>query len=68
MDLQRVLHAGPHPALAEAINNLAWTLMSLDRPRDAEPLYREALDMQRKLLGDAHPDLALALNNLGYAR
>ena len=42
--------------------------MALDRPQDAEPLYREALDMQRKLLGDAHPDLALALNNLGYAR
>ena len=66
--LQREIHAGPHPALAEAINNLAWTLMSVGRPADAEPLYRESLDMQRKLLGEAHPDLALALNNLGYAR
>jgi tetratricopeptide (TPR) repeat protein len=68
MDMQRKLHPQGHPALAEAINNVAWVLMNQDRPDEAEPLYAEVLAMQRKLFGDAHPDLAVALNNVGFAR
>ena len=56
------------PTLAEAMNNLAWALMGLGQPAEAEPLYREALEMKRKLCGDAHPELAAGLNNLAFTR
>jgi hypothetical protein len=38
--MRRELHDGPHPALAEALNNLGWMLG--DWPiQEEEQLYRE---------------------------
>ena len=66
LELQRDLHAGLHPDLAEAMNNLAWALQELGEYDEAETLYRESLYVKRKLLGDAHPELAAGLINLAY--
>ena len=69
LDMQRKLQKdAAHPLLAEALNNLAWALMSLGRPAEAEPLLEEALEMKRKLYRDSHYELASGLNNLAYTR
>jgi tetratricopeptide (TPR) repeat protein len=69
LEIQRKLQEdAAHPLLAEALNNLAWALMSLGRPAEAEPLLEEALEMKRKLYRDSHYELASGLNNLAYTR
>jgi tetratricopeptide (TPR) repeat protein len=35
------------------------------RYREAEPLYRRALDMRRNIFGDLHKDVAQSYNSLG---
>jgi len=63
--MQRRLHSGgPHPDLAEVVNNLGF--VSNDN-HEAELLFREALAMKRVLYpGDAHPEIAMGLNNVAY--
>ena len=69
LQMQRKLQSdAAHPLLAEALNNLAWALIGLGRPAEAEPLFQEALDMKRKLYRDSHYELASGLNNLAYTR
>jgi tetratricopeptide (TPR) repeat protein len=56
---------GPdHPKLATHLNNLAQLLRATDRPDEAEPLYRRALDIDQAALGPNHPRIAGHLNNL----
>ena len=48
----------------EALNTLGSSLQAWGDYRDAEPLYREALDLRRAVLPPGHPDIATSLNNL----
>ncbi|MCC3494179.1 MAG: tetratricopeptide repeat protein [Microcoleus sp. PH2017_16_JOR_D_A] len=43
---------------------MAELYRSQGRYRDAEPLYKQALEMWQRLFSDDHPDLAKSLNNL----
>jgi tetratricopeptide (TPR) repeat protein len=65
VEVQRQLRgATPHPALAEAINDLASMLEDNDEYDQAEPLFNESLLMMRRLYGNKHPFIATALSNL----
>ena len=55
--MQQQLHKGAHPALAQAIDNLAFALMELGKPDEAEPLtpagtVDEAPAVRRESPGD----------------
>jgi len=54
-----------HPYVAEALNDVAFTLRKQGRYDEAEPLYRESIALKRRLLSEDHPALATSLNNLG---
>ncbi len=63
--VQRKLRgATPHPALAEAINDLASMLEDNNQYNEAEALFNESLAMMRRLYGNKHPYIATALTNL----
>ncbi len=63
--VQRKLRgSAPHPALAEAINDLASMLEDNNQYDQAESLFKESLAMMRRLYGDKHPYIATALTNL----
>jgi len=49
---------------ATALNNLALTYQSLARYKEAEPLYRRAIEIDEKTLGKDHPSVAIDYNNL----
>ena len=67
LDIQRRLHGtGPHPDLAEAINNLGFLYEEEGNHDAAEKLFREALAMNRRLLGDKHKEIAAGLSNLAF--
>ncbi|MGC1386641.1 MAG: toll/interleukin-1 receptor domain-containing protein [Steroidobacteraceae bacterium] len=63
--VERGLRGGaPHPALAEAINDLAVLQIDNDQPDEAEKLMVESLAMYRRLYGEKHADIAMGLTNL----
>jgi tetratricopeptide (TPR) repeat protein len=65
VEVQRKLRgATPHPALAEAINDLASMLEDNNDYDQAEALFNESLVMMRRLYGSKHPYIATALTNL----
>ena len=64
--IRRELHGGEHVEVAKSLNDLGWIYIEKQKPAEAEPLLREALDMRRRLLGD-HPDVAQSMNFLGFA-
>lgn len=51
--------------IAIGINNLAYTYDITGDYREAEKLYREALQLNRQLHGEVHLSVARNLNNLG---
>ena len=53
-----------HPDVASSLNNLALLYQKLDRPTDAERLYKRALTVAERALGPDHPNVATSLNNL----
>lgn len=57
----------PHPALAEALNNLGFVLGAVGRYAESEELYREALAMKRILYKEAHSEIAMGLNNVAFS-
>ncbi|HTC43567.1 MAG TPA: toll/interleukin-1 receptor domain-containing protein [Steroidobacteraceae bacterium] len=61
---RRLQGAAPHPALAEALSDLALLLQENDQRDEAEQLYLEALAMLHKLYGEKHASIAMELNNL----
>ena len=65
--MRREIHDGPHPQLAEALNNLGFVIDETGQSREAEQLFREALEMKRVLLGTDHPEIAIGLNNVAFA-
>ncbi|HET7459181.1 MAG TPA: serine/threonine-protein kinase [Gemmatimonadaceae bacterium] len=56
---------GRHPYVAEALANLGVVLEDLHRPRDAEAVYREAIQIAEATLPPDHDIVAAALNDLG---
>jgi tetratricopeptide (TPR) repeat protein len=63
--IQRKLQGStPHPALAEAISDLALLLQENDQHDQAEKLYLESLAMLHRLYGEKHSNIAMELNNL----
>ena len=52
------------PELAWSLNSLAEVYRLQERYREAELLYREALEIRQRALGREHPDVAQSLNNL----
>ena len=63
--MRRAVHAGVHPDLAEALNNVALLLYETGDHAAAGALYQEALDMARTLHGPQHENIATALMNVG---
>ena len=56
---------GDHEELALALNELAFVLHSLGRPKEAVPSLERALSIRERLFdGQDHPALASSLNNL----
>lgn len=49
---------------AQALADHAMNLIALERPAEAEPLYRRALETRTEVLGEKHPDTIATLNNL----
>ncbi len=62
---RRRVNGNEHPYVAEALNDVAFTLRKQGRYDEAEPLYRESIAIKRRLLGEDHPAVATSLNNLG---
>ena len=54
-------------AIAAATSALAEFLHMANKPRDALPLYQQALSTYEGLLGTEHPQLIATLTNLGLA-
>ena len=52
-----------HPDTIMSLDNYAGVLQSLGRDKEAEPLFKEALDRYRRVLGNDHPDTIGALND-----
>ncbi len=51
--MRRKLHHGPHPQLAEALNNLGFVIDETGQNREAEQLFREALRDEARVAGQA---------------
>jgi tetratricopeptide (TPR) repeat protein len=50
--------------MGKCLHNHARTFQIWGKPKEAEPLYLEAIDIRKKVLGKEHPDYAASLNNL----
>ena len=50
--------------VATASNDLAQSLQCTNRPEEAEPLLRRALEIGEAAFGEQHPTVAIFLNNL----
>ncbi|TAL68556.1 MAG: tetratricopeptide repeat protein [Bacteroidetes bacterium] len=66
LKLCRLKYNTDHPGLAAIINNMATYYNDRGNYKDAEPLYKEALEMTRRIFKTDHPDLARSINNLAY--
>ncbi len=53
-----------HPEIGTSINNLAVVLESLNQLKEAEVLYREALNFSKANLLPNHPRIGTSMNNL----
>jgi tetratricopeptide (TPR) repeat protein len=63
--MQRQLRGDqPHPALAEALNNLGLLLYTSGEYERSASLMLQSITMKRVLLGNKHPEIAISLNNL----
>jgi tetratricopeptide (TPR) repeat protein len=64
LEIRRKAYPDPHPAISTALRNLAGVLVELDRPLEAEPFAREAIEMSTKLKAP-RADIAHAQAQLG---
>ncbi len=55
---------GDPPYLSAAKNDHAATLQAIGNYKEAEELFREALEIDREAVGEEHPKYATRLNNL----
>ncbi|MFA6572333.1 MAG: tetratricopeptide repeat protein, partial [Bacteroidota bacterium] len=58
LKLCRTLFIGDHPDLAASINDMAYFYEDKGNFKEAEPLFKEALEMRRRIFKGDHPDLA----------
>ncbi|UCC25643.1 MAG: serine/threonine protein kinase [Gemmatimonadales bacterium] len=65
LEIRTELYQGPHPELAESLDQLAQLERAEGRLSRADSLFRTALAMRRETLGDTHPDVAVTLMGLG---
>lgn len=56
---------GRHPFVAGQLSNLGVLLEDLNRPQEAESVYREALAIGTPMLGETHDVVTATTNNLG---
>jgi len=54
-----------HPDTLVALRGLGCVLKAWGRPKEGEPLLREAWTLEREVLGDDHLDTLTTLNDLG---
>jgi tetratricopeptide (TPR) repeat protein len=47
-------------------NLVGYYLSAVGRYKEAEPLYRQALEISQRVLGEDHPDTATSYNNVAY--
>eukprot|EP00435_Cladocopium_sp_Y103_P029279 s3039_g7.t1 len=47
-----------------SVNNLAGCLEAMGQLKDAEPLYRRAVEASKRTLGAEHPHTLASVNNL----
>jgi len=62
--LSKSEHGDADAKTAEAMNNLASSYRAMGRYRDAEPLFRQAIEIGEATIGVEHPSYAIRLNNL----
>ena len=67
LELVRRLEGPTHPAVAQAYNDLAWTLLRDDKAEEAVELLRRSLATYRENYSDDHPKVSIALMNMGNA-
>ena len=53
-----------HPSTLGSVNNLANCLTAMGRLKDAEVLYRRALEARECTLGAEHPGTLVSVHNL----
>ena len=63
--LQRSLQGEAHPAVAQAMRDLAELLVERGDYAGPDSLYRRALMVQRRRLGPSHAEVATTLDRLG---
>lgn len=54
-----------HPDTLISMGNLGVYLNALDKRKEAEPYYREALEKSRRVRGDDHPETLVCIANMG---
>ena len=64
MALVEDLHGPRQLSVAGTLNNLAAVQQFRGRPKQAEAMYRRALDIAVEHLGERHPKVGFTLNNL----
>ncbi|MBI2927181.1 MAG: serine/threonine protein kinase [Verrucomicrobia bacterium] len=67
LSLRKKLFGSEHPAVAESLVSVAYSLFRQGNYTEAEALHREALAMNRKLLGEENLAVAGSLAGLGRA-
>jgi serine/threonine-protein kinase len=67
LELDRRVHGGRHPAVADDLINLAAIENSRGRYREAEPMLREAVEIYRGWYGPDHPETGSAVRILSQA-
>ncbi|MHC4990757.1 MAG: serine/threonine protein kinase [Planctomycetota bacterium] len=66
LELRRAVYGAEHPAVAEALDQLALARYhgAEFAPDETEAMFREAWAMRRHLLGDRHPDTLDSMHHL----
>ena len=66
-ELWKQVLRGDHPLRAATFNNLGGVALLEGDPREAETLFRSAVDMRVRMFGEDHVSVAQARGNLGIA-
>ncbi|MHC5114710.1 MAG: tetratricopeptide repeat protein [Planctomycetota bacterium] len=66
LEINRELHGGDHPEVADSLNVVAKRLDGAGRLTEALDRFQGALEMRRRLFPDDHLSVAGALNQVAY--
>lgn len=67
-EIRSRLYDGPHPEVAESLDNYGEVQRNRGRYAVAESLHAEALAMRRRLFDPPHPKIAESLHDLGLVK